>query len=72
MEFLNRAKQCFAGEPFQSAYKKWQAGSLNENQLVAEIENRSPRKEEIEFRTCLLRRDYSSFGQNSRIIGKAA
>ena len=26
IEFLNHAKQCFAGEPFESAYKKWQIG----------------------------------------------
>ena len=72
IEFLNHAKQCFAGEPFEAAYKKWQAGSLNKKQLVAEIENRSHRKQEIEFRTCLLPRDYSSFGQNSKVTGKAA
>ena len=33
MEFLNRAKQCFAGEPFESAYKKWQAPLTKINSL---------------------------------------
>jgi len=33
---------------------------------------RALRKQEIEFRTYLLPRDYSSFGQNPNIIGKAA
>jgi hypothetical protein len=70
IEYLNHAKQCFAGEPFESAYNKWQSGSLSEKQLVAEIENRTPRRQEIEFRTCLLPRDYSSFGQNSKVTGK--
>lgn len=72
MEFLNHARQCFGGEPFESTYKKWQAGSVNEKQLVAEIENRSSSKQEILFRTCLLPRDYSSFGQNSKVTGRAS
>jgi hypothetical protein len=71
MEFLNHARQCFAGEPFESSYKKWQSGSVNEKQLVAEIENHSSSKQEILFRTCLLPRDYSSFGQNSKVTRKA-
>jgi len=70
LEFLKHARQCFVGEPFESAYKKWQSGMLTEKQLVAEIENRSPRKQEAQFRTCLLPRDYSSFGQNSKVTGK--
>jgi hypothetical protein len=70
LEFLNHAKQCFPGEPFESAYKKWQTGQISEKQLVAEIESRPAHRQEVQFKTCLLPRDYSSFGQNSKVTGK--
>jgi hypothetical protein len=70
LEFLNHAKQCFPGEPFESAYKKWQTGQISEKQLVAEIESRPSHRQEVQFKTCLLPRDYSSFGQNSKVTGK--
>lgn len=70
LEFLNHARQCFSGELFESTYRKWQSGTLAESALVAQLDGRSVRKQEITFRTCLLPRDYSSFGQNSRVNGK--
>jgi hypothetical protein len=70
LEFLNHAKQCFSGEPFESTFKKWQSGQINEKGLIAEIENRPASKQEAQFKTCLLARDYSSFGQNSKVTGK--
>jgi hypothetical protein len=70
IEFMNHAKQCFAGEVFESAFKDWKAGRLTQKGLVAVLENRARRIQEIEFKTCLLPRDYSSFGQNSAITGK--
>ena len=70
LEFLNHAKQCFAGEHFESTFKKWQTGQITEKELIVEIENRSARRQEIQFQTCLLPRDYSSFGQNSKVTGK--
>ena len=69
-EFLNHAKQCFPGEAFESAYKKWQTGEISEKQLVAEIESRPSHRQEVQFKTCLLPRDYSLFGQNSKVTGK--
>ena len=50
--------------------KKWQTGEINEKQLVAEIESRPPQRQEVQVKTCLLPRDYSSFGQNSKVTGK--
>jgi len=70
IEFMNHAKQCFAGEVFESAFKDWKAARLTQEDLVAVLENRARRSREIEFKTCLLPRDYSSFGQNSAITGK--
>jgi len=70
LEFLNHAKQCFSGELFESTYRKWHAGTVTENELVAQLEGRSRRRQETLFRTCLLPRDYSSFGQNSGLCGK--
>lgn len=70
LEFLNHARQCFSGETFESTYKKWQTGAVAESELVAQLEKRPGRTQEIIFRTCLLRRDYSSFGQNSGLCGK--
>ena len=72
LEFLKHARQCFVGEPFEAMYKGWQSGELMEKQLVMEIENHSFRRQEVQFRTCLLPRDYSSFGQNSKVTGKAS
>ena len=70
LEFLKRARGCFVGEPYEAMYKRWLSGALTEKQLVIEIENHSFRRQEVHFRTCLLPRDYSSFGQNSRVTGK--
>ena len=70
LEFLNHARQCFPGEAFESAYKKWQTGEISEKQLVAEIESRPSHRQEVQFKTCLLPRDYTLFGQNSKVTGK--
>jgi hypothetical protein len=68
LEFLNHAKQCFAGEPFDSAYAKWQAGTLWERGFTDELERGARRSQEIHFRTFILPRDYSLFGQNSQFV----
>jgi hypothetical protein len=70
LEFLNHVKQCFVGEPFESTFKKWQTGQITEKELIVEIENRSAGRQDVQFQTCLLPRDYSSFGQNSKVTGK--
>ncbi len=70
LEFLNDAKRAFSGEFFESMYEEWQSGTVQENALVARLEGRAAPKQEIAFKTCLLPRDYSSFGQNSRFYGK--
>jgi len=72
IEFMNHAKQCFAGEIFESAFKEWKAGRLTQEELVAVLENRPRRMQQIEFKTFLLPRDYSSFGQNSQFARKLA
>jgi hypothetical protein len=70
LEFLKRARQSLVGEVYEAMYKRWQSGALVEKQLVTELENHSLSRQEVQFRTCLLPRDYSSFGQNSRVTGK--
>ena len=70
LEFLNHARQCFSGEHFESTYQRWQTGAVAESALVAQLDGRSGPRQEITFKTCLLPRDYSSFGQNSRVNGK--
>jgi hypothetical protein len=70
IEFMNHAKQCFAGDVFESAFKDWKAGNLTQKNLVAVLENRARRDQEIEFETCLLPRNYASFGQNSAFTTK--
>lgn len=70
LEFLNDAKHALSGEFFESIYKEWQSGAVEENALVARLEGRATPRQEIAFKTCLLPRDYSSFGQNSRFHGK--
>jgi hypothetical protein len=66
LEFLNHAKQYFAGELFDSAYAKWQAGKLSQRDFADELERGAGRKQEIHFKTFVLPRDYSLFGQNSQ------
>ena len=70
LEFLKHARQGFVGEPYEAMYKRWQSGELMEKQLVTEIKNHPFRKQEIQFRTYLLPRDYSLFDQNSQVTGK--
>lgn len=72
IEFMNHAKQCFAGELFERSFAEWKAGRLSQRDLVAVLENRPRRRQEIEFKTYLLPRDYSSFGQNSQFTRKTA
>ncbi len=36
-----------SGEPFESAYKKWQTGQISEKQLVAAIESRPAHRQEL-------------------------
>ncbi len=72
IEFMNHAKQCFTGEVFESAFKEWKAGRLTQKDLVAVLENRPRRIQQIEFKTLLLPHDYSSFGQNSQFGRKLA
>ena len=72
IEFMNHAKQCFAGEIFERSFAEWKAGLLTQRDLIAVLENRPPRRQEIEFKTHLLPRDYSSFGQNSQFSRKIA
>ena len=72
IEFMNHARQCFTGETFESAFAEWKAGHLGERELVAVLENRTRQKQEVRFSTCLLPRDYSSFGQNSTFLKKTA
>jgi hypothetical protein len=63
IEFMNHAKQCFPGQVFERAFADWKAGRLEQRDLIAVGENRPRRRQEIESKTCLLLRDYSSFGQ---------
>jgi len=72
IEFMNHAKQCFPGEVFERAFADWKAGRLKQRDLIAVLENRPRRRQESEFKTCLLLRDYSSFGQNSHFSRKLA
>jgi len=72
IEFMNHARQSFADEVFESAFKEWKAGRLAQKDLVAVLENRPRRTQQIEFRTFLLPHDYSSFGQNSQFVRKLA
>lgn len=72
IEFMNHAKQCFAGDIFERSFAEWRAGRLTQRDLVAVLENRPRRKQEIEFKTYLLPHDYSSFGQNSHFTQKTA
>ena len=72
IEFMNHAKQCFAGEVFERSFAEWKAGRITKKDLVAVLENRPQRRQEIEFRTQLLPRDYSLFGQNSQFSMKIA
>jgi len=68
LEFLNHAKQCFAGELFDSAYAKWQAGKLSERDFANQLERGAGRGQEIHFETFVLPRDYTPFGQNSQFL----
>ena len=72
IEFMNHAKQCFAGEIFERSFEEWKAGQITKKDLVAVLENLPQRRQEIEFRTYLLPRDYSLFGQNSQFSKKIA
>lgn len=72
IEFMNHARQCFAGEAFNTAFAEWKAGHLGERELVGVLHNRARQKQEIRFTTYLLPRDYSSFGQNSTFLKKTA
>jgi hypothetical protein len=72
IEFMNHAKQCFEGEIFERSFAEWKAGRLTQRDLVAVLENRPRRQQEIEFKTYVLPRDYSSFGQNSQFGRKTA
>ncbi|MFZ0212253.1 MAG: hypothetical protein WAL55_06055 [Candidatus Acidiferrales bacterium] len=72
IEFMNHAKQCFAGDIFERSFAEWKAGRLTQRDLIAVLENRPRRKQEIEFKTYLLPHDYSSFGQNSHFTQKTA
>ena len=72
IEFMNHARQCFAGEAFESAFAEWKAGVISERHLVAVLETHTRQTQEIRIRTCLLPRDYSSFAQNSHFLRKLA
>ena len=72
IEFMNHAKQCFAGEVFESAFKDWKAGRLTQKDLIPVLEDRPRRTQQIAFKTFLLPHDYSSFGQNSQFARKLA
>jgi hypothetical protein len=72
IEFMNHAKQCFPGKVFERAFADWRAGRLKQRDLIAVLENRPRRRPEIESKTCLLLRDYSSFGQHSHCSRKLA
>lgn len=72
IEFMNHARQCFAGEAFESAFAEWKVGLISEGHLVAVLETRTRQNKEIRFSTCLLPRDYSSFAQNSHFLRKLA
>ena len=70
IEFMNHARQCFAGEAFESAFAEWKVGLISERHLVAVLEARTRQDKEIRFSTFHLPRDYSSFGQNSTFLKK--
>jgi hypothetical protein len=72
IEFMNHARQCFAGEAFESAFAEWRAGRITERNLVSVLEARARQKQEIWFSTYPLPRDYSLFGQNSAFLKKTA
>lgn len=72
IEFMNHARQCFAGELFESAFAEWKAGCLLERELVAALETRVRYNQDVRCSTYLLPRDYSSFGQNSHFLQKSA
>lgn len=71
IEFMNHARQCFAGQVFETAFVEWKAERINEQNLVAVLEPRT-RQKQVRFSTYPLPRDYSSFGQNSHFLGKLA
>lgn len=72
IEFMNHARQCFAGEAFESAFAEWKVGLISERHLVAMLERRTRHNQEIRFSTFHLPRDYSSFAQNSHFLRKLA
>ena len=72
IEFMNHARQCFAGGDFESAFAEWKAGRLKARDLVAVLESHKRHSQDIRFSTYLLPRDYSSFGQNSVFLKKTA
>ncbi len=72
IEFMNHAKQCFTDETFERAFADWKAAGLTERELVAVLENRPRPIQRIQFKTCVLPHDYSSFGQNSHFLRKPA
>ncbi|MGB7025448.1 MAG: hypothetical protein WBD73_16780 [Candidatus Acidiferrales bacterium] len=55
IEFMNHARQCFASETFESAFKDRKAARLTQKDLVAVLENRARRSQEIEFKNSVAR-----------------
>jgi hypothetical protein len=72
IEFMNHARQCFAGQSFEQAYTHWKAARLTQRDALATLEKEPRLMQKIEFRTYLLPRNYSSFDQNSHFSEKVS
>ena len=65
LEYLKLAKKRFS-ETYEQTFAEWKAGRLTETDLNAVIQNQFHPKQDVEFKTYELPRDYSSFGENSQ------
>jgi hypothetical protein len=63
--YMNMAKKRFS-ETYEHTFAEWKAGRLTETDLVAVIQNQFHPKQDVEFKTYELPRDYTLFGENSQ------
>ncbi len=66
LEYLYLAKKRFSEETYERTFAEWKAGRLTETDLSAVIQNQFQPKQDVEFKTYELPRDYSLFEQNSQ------
>ncbi|HUK27882.1 MAG TPA: hypothetical protein VLV31_05625 [Candidatus Acidoferrales bacterium] len=70
IEFLNKARNTFAGDAIESLYANWSAGCVTDDQLTPAFRSLLGTKRTLQFSTYNLPYDYSQFDQNSRNSGK--